>query len=222
MHKNFLGDGVQLGRGLIEQQHARAQRQHGSQRQQLLASARKRVGIAVEPILQPKEIAGLGHATAHLVARHAQVFQAKRHLVPHGLAHNLVFGVLKHIAHALRGRPNVHVGNVLAQHEQFASALARRSDLGLEQRQQRRLTRPGTTNEQRKRALGNSPVKPLEHRRLGPGVGKAQASHFNRRLIRAARRVRHHAPVQPSHQPNLFSSTACSTQGSAIQAAYTT
>ena len=71
MQKIFLGNGIQLGRGLVEQQHARAQRQHGCQRQQLLASARKRIGIAVEPILHPKEITGLGHATTHLVARHA-------------------------------------------------------------------------------------------------------------------------------------------------------
>ena len=91
----------------------------------------------MEPILQPKEIAGLGYATAHLVARHTQIFQAKRHLVPHGLAHDLVLGVLKHIAHALRGRPNVHVGNALAQHAQLASAFARRRNLGLEQREQR-------------------------------------------------------------------------------------
>ena len=71
MQKTLLGNGIQLGRGLVKQKHARTQRQHGRQRQQLLASARKRIGIAVEPILQPEEIAGLGHATAHLVARHA-------------------------------------------------------------------------------------------------------------------------------------------------------
>ncbi len=71
MQKTLLGNGIQLGRWLVEQQHARAQRQHSRQRQQLFASTRKRIGIAVEPILQPKEIAGLGHATAHLVTRHA-------------------------------------------------------------------------------------------------------------------------------------------------------
>ena len=142
--------------------------------------------------------------------------------MPHGFAHDLVLGVLKHIAHTLRGRPDIHVGNALAQHEQLASAFTRRRNLGLEQREQRRLARPGTANEQCKRTLGNRPVEPVEHRRLGPGVGKAQTPHFNRRRIRAARRARHHAPVQPSHQPNLFSSIAYSTQGSAIQAAYTT
>ena len=73
MQKIFLGNRIQLRRGLVEQQHAWAQRQHGRQRQQLLASARKRIGIAVEPILQPKEIAGLGYTTAHLVARHTQI-----------------------------------------------------------------------------------------------------------------------------------------------------
>ena len=176
----------------------------------------------MEPVLQPKEIAGLGNTTAHLVARHTQIFQAKRHLVPHGLAHDLVLGVLKHVAHALRRRAHVHVGNVLAQHTQLASALARRGDFGLEQREQRRLTRPGTANKQRKRSLGNVPIKPLEHRRPSPGVGKAQAPHLNRRHIRIARRARHRAPIQPSHQPNLFSSIAHNTQGSAIQTAYTT
>ena len=73
VQKIFLGNRIELGRGLVEQQHARAQGQHGRQRQQLLASARKRIGIAVKPIFQSKEIAGLSYATAHLVARHTQI-----------------------------------------------------------------------------------------------------------------------------------------------------
>ena len=176
----------------------------------------------MKPVLQTKEIAGLGNTATHLVARHTQILQAKRHLMPHGLAHNLVLGILEHVAHALRRRAHVHVGNVLAQHARIASALARRSDLGLEQRQQRRLTRSGTADKQRKCTLRNRPVEPLEHRSISPGVGEAQAPHLNRRHIRAARRARHRAPIQPSHQPNLFSSIACNTQGSTIQAAYTT
>ena len=65
----LLRNRIKLRRGLVEQQHARAQRQHSCQRQQLLASARKRIGVAVEPIFQPKEIAGLSYATAHLITR---------------------------------------------------------------------------------------------------------------------------------------------------------
>ncbi len=65
----LLRNGIQLGRGLVEQQHARAQRQNGRQRQQLFATARKRIGIAMKPVLQTKEIAGLGNTAAHLVAR---------------------------------------------------------------------------------------------------------------------------------------------------------
>ena len=92
---------------------------------------------------------------------------------------------------------------------------------GLEQRQQRRLARTGTANKQCKRTLGNTPIKPLEHRCLGPGIGKTKASHLNRRRGRAICHTRRRAPIQPSHQPNLFSSIACNTQGSTIQAAYT-
>ena len=65
----LLRNRIKLRRGLVEQQHAWAQRQHGRQRQQLLAATRKRIGIAVKPILNSKEIAGLGYATAHFVAR---------------------------------------------------------------------------------------------------------------------------------------------------------
>ena len=73
-----------------------------------------------------------------------------------------------------------------------------------------------------KRTLGNTPIKPLEHRCLGPGIGKTKASHLNRRRGRAICHTRRRAPIQPSHQPNLFSSIACDAQGSIIQAAYTT
>ena len=69
---------------------------------------------------------------------------------------------------------------------------------------------------------GTRPVESLEHRSIRIGVGKAQAPHLNRRHIRAVCRARHRSPIQPSHQPNLFSSIACNTQGSIIQAAYTT
>lgn len=88
--------------------------------------------------------------------------------MPHGFAHDLVLGILEHVAHALRRRAHVHVGDGLAQHAQFASALARRSDLGLEQRQQRRLTRSGTANKQRKCTLGN--------RRICQSLGELLAS----------------------------------------------
>ena len=69
VQKILLSNGIELSRGLVEQQHARAQRQNGRQRQQLFATARKRIGIAVKPIFQPKEIAGLSYATAHLITR---------------------------------------------------------------------------------------------------------------------------------------------------------
>ena len=65
----LLRNRIKLRRGLVEQQRARAQRQNGRQRQQLFATARKRVSIAVKPIFQPKEIAGLSYATAHLITR---------------------------------------------------------------------------------------------------------------------------------------------------------
>lgn len=71
VQKIFLGNRIELGRGLVEQQHARAQGQDGRKRQQLFAATRKRIGIAMKPVLQTKEIAGLGNTAAHLVARHA-------------------------------------------------------------------------------------------------------------------------------------------------------
>lgn len=73
VQKILLGNGIELRRGLIEQQHARAQCQDGGKRQQLFATTRKRIGIAMKPILQTKEIAGFGNTAAHLVARHPQI-----------------------------------------------------------------------------------------------------------------------------------------------------
>lgn len=48
-------DGVELRRRLVEQQHARLHDERRGKRQQLLAAARKRIRIAVEPRPPAKE-----------------------------------------------------------------------------------------------------------------------------------------------------------------------
>ena len=92
--------------------------------------------------------------------------------MPHGLAHDLVLGILEHIAHALRRCPHAHVGNVLAQHARIASALARRSDLGLEQRQQRRLARTGASHQQHERTGGNGHGHAAQHVTMRARIAK--------------------------------------------------
>ena len=170
----LLSNGIELRRRLVEQQDARLHGKRGRQRQQLLAPARKRVHIVPEPVLHAEEVAGLGHAAPHGALLHPQVFQAERHLMPHALAHELVVGVLKHVADGARGLSRRIVRHRPAKHEQASLALARRCDLWLQQREQGGLAAAGTTHEQGERSLGNLPGKTVQHGSLGTRIGERE------------------------------------------------
>ena len=133
MQKILLGNRVEHGGRLVEQQQARTHHERCREREQLLAPARKRIGFRAEPVVHAKEVAGLCNATTHLVLRFAQIFEAERHLVPHAFADNLVIGVLKHITDLLRGLTRRQRGKLAPEHLDVARKRARRRNLGLEQ-----------------------------------------------------------------------------------------
>ena len=197
-------DGVELRRRLVEQQHARLHDERRGKRQQLLAAARKRIRIAVEPRPHAKEVARLGNTTAHLALGRTEVFQAECHLVPHAVAHDLVIGVLEHIADLTCCGP-VQVIHGSAEHAHLAGAVPRRGDLRLGQREQRRLARTGASHQQRERTGGN---------------GHGHAAQYVTTRARIAKR---HVIVRErdtliAHANTLLSYT-CSAAGTNIQAA---
>ena len=93
---------IELRCGLIEQQHARTQRQHARQVHDLLLTSREVFGPLAHPWLNAKEVRDFRHAPAHFVLRHADVFKPERKLMPHRVAHDLSGGVLHHEANQLR------------------------------------------------------------------------------------------------------------------------
>ena len=165
VQKGLLGNGVELRRRLVEQKQARSHGERGGKREQLLLSARERVGLGVEPVLDTKEIAGLGHATAHLVLRCAEVLETEGHLVPHGIAHDLVLGILEHIPDRARRLRVRELLNRPAECPDRPRALPRRRDLRLAEREQGRLARARTAHEQRERPVGDRPRAAIQNRR---------------------------------------------------------
>ena len=150
VEKIACGDGVELARRLVEDQHLRLHRHDGSKIQKLLLPAGKRGDVAVEPVLNA-EIAGhFRHARAHgrLVA--AETFEPERELVPDLVRDDLVVRVLHHEAN-LRGlvAPR-HLRERRAAEKDLAAALAVRREHRFEMAQQRGLAAAGAAAEHEK------------------------------------------------------------------------
>ena len=79
-------------------------RERRGEGEHLPLAARELVAASVEQGLHAKEVAGLGHAAAHLALGEAEVLEAEGHLVPDRVADDLVVGTLEDEAHELRGR----------------------------------------------------------------------------------------------------------------------
>ena len=176
----LLRDGVELRRGLVEQQQVGLHHQRGRQGEQLLATAGQGIRLAPEPVLNAEEVAGLRHEPAHLALRRPQVLQTERHLVPHALAYDLVVRILEDVAHAARRFRNVHIAHRAPAYEHLARALPRGGDLRLRQAQQRRLTRTGIAHKQGERPAGHPPIHPAQHGLLGTRVREDEVADLER------------------------------------------
>ena len=216
--EGLLGYRVEHARRLVEQKQPRAHGERSREGERLPLAAGELGGLRAEPRPHAEEIAGLGHAAAHLVGGDAEVLEAEGHLVPDGVAHNLVVGALEHVAHRscrLRRREGPDVD---AEGEDVARALARRRDLGLGKAQQGRLARSRGTCEQRERAVRNDERRTVEHRVRASGVGEREVADLKRGHGGASprgllSRQRHSSPLQ-----RMRSATAA-TAGSSISAA---
>ena len=158
-----FGHRIELRGWFIEQQQRRLRHKGRGEGEQLLASARKRIGALPKPIVDTKEIARLGNEAAHLVLRGTQVLKAKCHLVPYALAHDLIVGILKYIADGPCALRVIELANINAAHHKRALANAGGRDLRLEQREQRRLARTGTAYEDGESAAGDLPAQIAQH-----------------------------------------------------------
>ena len=69
MKEIALGHRIELRSRLIEQQQRRLRHKRRGKGEQLFATARKRIGTLSKPIVDAKEIAGLGYKATHLILR---------------------------------------------------------------------------------------------------------------------------------------------------------
>ena len=133
----LLGQRVEHARGLVEQKQARPHRERRREGEDLALAPGELRGARAKPRLDAEEVAGLGHAAAHLGLRDAEVLQAKGHLVPHRVADDLRVRVLEDVAHGADRGGRVELARVRPEDADCTVQSARGSDLGLGQAQKR-------------------------------------------------------------------------------------
>ena len=164
---------IELRRGLVEQQHARTQRQHAGQVHDLLLASREVFSFLAHPWFNAKEVRNFGHTPAHFILRHADVFKPERKLMPYRVAYDLRGGVLHHEANRLRRFKRrkcllaLHAFPTCntAQNACPAAICARRHKLGLQRAQERGFARTRRTHHDAKNALINAQVGPRNLKR---------------------------------------------------------
>ena len=184
--QGVLGHRVEHARGLVEQQEARAHRERCGKCDGLPLAARELGDLPAKEWLDAQEVAGLGHTPAHRRLGHTQVLEAKRQLVPHGVADQLSVRVLEHEAHGPGGVGGTKKRRVRAKEPDGARALPRRRQLGLAEAQEGRLSRARSSREQGKGASGNLERHVGQDGRGGAWVGKREALDAQRRSSRIA------------------------------------
>ena len=112
---------IQLGDGLVQNQHLRPQGHSSSQRQQMGLPAGKLPDVVVLPALQPAQGQGL-FSPLHIV-RHGVVQAGVGGVVQHRGAHNLVFKVLVHISRLLGQGAHARLQGVHPGHHHFPGKL---------------------------------------------------------------------------------------------------
>jgi len=101
LHHLLAAARVQHGGGFVQDQAVRAHGNHTGNGHALLLTAGKVVGCALAVFVDAGHLHGVVHPAAHLVLRHAEVFQRKGHVLFHHSRHDLVVRVLEHHAHSL-------------------------------------------------------------------------------------------------------------------------
>ena len=102
-------NGIEAAGWLVQQQHLRLHRHHGSQIQQLLLPAGEFAHAPVKPVLDPEKRRHFRHAPPDHRRFIAQALQAEGQLVPHLVRDQLVFRILLHKADLLRAAAPVQI-----------------------------------------------------------------------------------------------------------------
>ena len=187
MEEVLLGDRVELSRGLVEQKQARPHGERARQRHHLLLPARQLGDVAAEPGLDAEEVRRLGDASAHGVLRHAEVLQPEGQLVPHGIAHDLVLGTLRHVAHGHGRFARVEAVDGAPERLERPRAVAHGRDGRFQAPHQRGLPAARSAHQQLERAFFNPPIERADARR-GTGVGEREPARLHRRHARHLKR----------------------------------
>ena len=132
-----LCEGVEHGRGLVEQEQAGPHRERRRERERLALAAGELRRAGAEPRAHAQVRCRLGDAPAHLGLRHPQVLQPKGHLVPHALTDHLRVRVLEHVAHRARRLLRAEGAHVPAERPHGAEELPSGGDLWLGETQKR-------------------------------------------------------------------------------------
>ena len=180
--------GVELRGGLVEDDEARAQREHGGEVHELLLAAGKRFGVGVQDGLDAEEMRDLRDAAAHFVLRHADALESEGELVPHCVAYDLGGGVLHDEADVGGGAARVHGGGrggacgaaarqFISQHFDASALDASGCEFGFQTAQQRGFSAAGGAGDHAKRARGHVERDAVEHGFvLAPGIGEGEVA----------------------------------------------
>ncbi len=163
---------VEHGRGLVQHEQRRLERQGAGDGHALLLAAGQAVHLAALEALQAHLGQRCFHALPQLGRGHAQVLGAEGHVVLHQAGHQLVIGALEHQPRVRADEEQVgRLVGATAEHPHGAC-------LGHQQRvdelRQGRLARPVAAQQAQVLALGHRQVEAVEHQRA-VAVAEAEA-----------------------------------------------
>ena len=149
---------VETFRGFVEQQKRQAKGKRAGQGDDLALAARQLGDLTAEPGFDAEEVGDFSNAAAHHILRRAEVFKAKGDFVPNDVAHDLVLGVLRHVADERCGSPIIELACELAERGKLSGAFAMRGDRGFAVAQKRGFAAIGRADKQLERPLGDAPI----------------------------------------------------------------
>ena len=188
MQKRFLRDRIELRGRLVEQQKRRAKGKRAGQGDDLALTARQLGNLTAKPWLDAEEMGDFSDAATHHVLRRAEVFKAKGDFVPDGIAHDLVLGILRHVADERCRLPIIELACRLAEHRKLADAFAMRGYRGFAVAQKRGFAAAGRAHKQLERPLGDPPIERADRGARCLRVFRWRIGEFERRSLNRRQR----------------------------------
>ena len=191
------GNGVELARRLVEQQHRRLHHHDGRQIEQLLLPARQLGDGPVKPVLDAEKRRHLCHAAADGWRITAQALQPEGQLMPDLVGHELIVGVLQHEADPLALRARIEFAKRRVFKPDLSRTHAVRCERRLELAQQRRLAAARRAAQADEAARPDTERDILQRGHGRVGIGKGQVSD-RKRIHTSASLHRKITGVRPS------------------------